>query len=675
MKMRKRYLSLILCLVLFASLLPTAFATGPVVKVNGVDLSAGTVTGVTFADNKLTISAYTVTDKAEGVTSLIEVTGGDIEIDLKQNLDITGKTYDGVISSEGKVTFVNSTSQTLTSDAKGIVAGTVELKAAKLSVNSTDAAAIEADTVTVDATSELTAKAVGDKAEASVDISAVTAGAVTSAGKLKAEGRDYGITLKVVTGVDKQCAINDGSFEGTGAKGAFKEADGITIDSTKLAVKAGDNKTDAELMKADDASKFSSQKYVETVTYVPVENVTMKSSTTIAKGGNEPLTATITPENATFQEVEWSSNAPTVATVDSSTGEVTGVATGTASITAQSKDNPGKFATCTVTVVPAVIPVESVAITGPSTVKVGEEKNLQVTVNPSTATNKNLTYTSSDEDVLKVYADGKIKGIKAGTANVTVTSEDGSHTATREITVTEDTYITAISITGATHTLNGKGVSKVLTAVLTPTNPTNKAVNWKSSDETVCTVTQSTTNQLQATVKAVKNGECTITCASAKDASIKDTWKITVTNAEADSYKITNTSTPTWYYDNKNTNKDVTITANGPASLFNGLKIGSLTVPANTGYTLAQDTSGNTVLTVKDSWLQNNVPKTRSKLTLELSYSDGGKATGNFHVLSVSDTPFTGDSDATFAYVLLLVSGLGIVWCGLTYSRRKRTEQ
>lgn len=674
MKTRKRLLSVILCLVLFASLLPVAFAAATV-TVNGVapDADGTAVPGVKFDGSKLTVGpGFTVADKAEGVGFLIEVTGGDIEVDLKQELDITGKTYDGVISSTGKITFVNSASQNLKSDAKGIVAGEVALTAAKLSVTAKDNAAIDADKVNVDEDSELTAAAA--KANASVDISAITAGAVTSAGKLTANGGDYGITLKDVTGIDKACAVNDGSFVGTGSKGVFKEAFGITVDSTKLAVKAGNDAASAVLKNAGDASTFYNQKYVEIVPYVPVTGISLnKPSTTIAAGADETLTVTITPENATNKEVEWSSNNTAAATVDS-TGKVTGVAVGTASITAQSKDNPGKFATCTVTVAASVIHVDDVEITGPSTVKVNEEKALQVTITPANATNQKLYYSSSDDTVLIAASDGKILGRKAGKATVTVTSDDGSHTDTYEITVTADTDITAIRINGATHTLSGKGTFTSLNAVLTPTNPTNSAVNWTSSDNTICTVTQSTTNQLQATVKAVKNGECTITCASAKDPTVKDTWKITVTNAEADPYKITNTSTPTWYYDNKNTNKDVTITANGPASLFTGLKIGSLTVPANTGYTLAQDTSGNTVLTVKDSWLQNNVPKTRSNLTLELTYSNGGKATGNFHVLSVSDTPFTGDSDVTFAYVLLLASGLGIVWCGLHYGRRKRTE-
>lgn len=651
MKTRKRLLSVILCLVLFASLLPTAFADTAVVKVNGVDLSAGAVTGITFADNKLTVGpGFTVEDKAEGVGFLIEVTGGDIEVDLKQDLDITEKDYDGVINSTKKITFVNTTSQQIESNKKGIVAEEVNLTAAKLSVTSSDDAAITAATLTVEGASELSAT-----------------------------GKDNAVKSNGANGTTEfNIVVKSGTVTLTGGTNAIQQDPAINLDVAdyaNLAVHYGDSSASPTLASdPKNVDVYKNAKYIKMEPKVAVTGISLnKPSTTIAAGADETLTATITPTDATNKEVEWSSNNTAVATVDS-TGKVTGVAVGTAVITAKSKDNPEKQAVCAVTVAASVIPVQSVEITGPSTVKVNEEKALQVTITPTNATNQKLYYSSSDDTVLIAASDGKILGRKAGKATVTVTSDDGSHTDTYEITVTADTDITAIRINGATHTLSGKGTFTSLNAVLTPTNPTNSAVNWTSSDNTICTVTQSTTNQLQATVKAVKNGECTITCASAKDPTVKDTWKITVTNAEADPYKITNTSTPTWYYDNKNTNKDVTITANGPASLFTGLKIGSLTVPANTGYTLAQDTSGNTVLTLKDSWLQNNVPKTRSNLTLELTYSNGGKATGNFHVLSVSDTPFTGDSDVTFAYVLLLASGLGIVWCGLHYGRRKRTE-
>ena len=80
-----------------------------------------------------------------------------------------------------------------------------------------------------------------------------------------------------------------------------------------------------------------------------ITNVTMSASTLDLKAGDEAqqLTATVTPEDATYKAVEWSSNNDNIATVDAS-GNVTAVAPGQAVITATCKDDRTKTATCTV---------------------------------------------------------------------------------------------------------------------------------------------------------------------------------------------------------------------------------------------------------------------------------------------------------------------------------------
>lgn len=88
---------------------------------------------------------------------------------------------------------------------------------------------------------------------------------------------------------------------------------------------------------------------------VPVASISLNASTAeLIIGGNEAmatttLTATVTPENATEQSVQWTSSDGTVATVTEE-GVVTAVSEGTATITAAAKDGSGKTATCTVTV-------------------------------------------------------------------------------------------------------------------------------------------------------------------------------------------------------------------------------------------------------------------------------------------------------------------------------------
>ena len=88
---------------------------------------------------------------------------------------------------------------------------------------------------------------------------------------------------------------------------------------------------------------------------VPVESVSLDKTTLgLTKGETAQLTATVLPETATNRNVTWSSNAPGVATVDSS-GKVTAVAPGTATITVTTEDGK-KTATCTVTVRPDIPP-------------------------------------------------------------------------------------------------------------------------------------------------------------------------------------------------------------------------------------------------------------------------------------------------------------------------------
>ena len=162
-----------------------------------------------------------------------------------------------------------------------------------------------------------------------------------------------------------------------------------------------------------------------------------KNATTIAIGANETLTATITPANADNQAVTWSSNNTAVASVDQ-TGKVTGVSAGTATITVTTQDG-NKTATCTVTVPdPSADPV---AVTGVSLNKtstsltVGATETLTATVAPANATNQAVTWSSNNTAVASVDQNGKVTGVSAGTATITVTTQDGNKTATCTVTV------------------------------------------------------------------------------------------------------------------------------------------------------------------------------------------------------------------------------------------------
>ena len=147
---------------------------------------------------------------------------------------------------------------------------------------------------------------------------------------------------------------------------------------------------------------------------VPVTGVTLnKIVLELYMGGSETLKATITPAGATNQNVTWTSSKPTVATVDAN-GKVTAKSLGMADITVTTEDG-GYTATCRVGVVRR--PGGDVSVTGvtlnktATTIAVGASETLTATIAPTNATNKKVTWTSSDPAVATVDASGKVTGV------------------------------------------------------------------------------------------------------------------------------------------------------------------------------------------------------------------------------------------------------------------------
>lgn len=148
------------------------------------------------------------------------------------------------------------------------------------------------------------------------------------------------------------------------------------------------------------------------------------------------LNATVSPFNADNQTILWSSSNANVATVDKN-GLVTAKAKGDAVITASSDDGH-KSASCTVTV---LISVTGVTLDKNSiSLYEGGIDNLMATVAPDNANNPSLLWSSSDPEVVLITGDGangKLFALAKGTADITVTTVDGGHTATCKVTVQE----------------------------------------------------------------------------------------------------------------------------------------------------------------------------------------------------------------------------------------------
>ena len=148
-----------------------------------------------------------------------------------------------------------------------------------------------------------------------------------------------------------------------------------------------------------------------------------------------------------------------------------------------------------------VTPATSVTLNESSiTVEEKETYQLTATVLPADATNQNVAWESSNNEVATVV-NGLVTAIAAGEATITVTTEDGSFTAT--CTVTVIVSATSVTLNESSITLDEKETYQ-LTATILPANATDKNVTWKSSNNEVATV-------VNGLVTAVAAGSATIT--------------------------------------------------------------------------------------------------------------------------------------------------------------------
>ena len=218
--------------------------------------------------------------------------------------------------------------------------------------------------------------------------------------------------------------------------------DGYTLDSNKC-----------ECVKNDDKDNDSDDDSVA-VKSVSVD----KTSVSLVAGNKTSIKASINPSNASNKSLKWSSSNSKVATVDQN-GNITAVAAGTATITVKAAN--GKSTTIKVTVSAKNVDVISVSIDGGNrSLKVGDSVALKATINPSNASNKSLTWSSSKSDVASVDKNGKVTARAAGTTTITVKTANGK-SASVTITVTA-TY--TIKLTGIVPA-DGSAIKQYIAAV------------------------------------------------------------------------------------------------------------------------------------------------------------------------------------------------------------------
>ncbi len=260
-----------------------------------------------------------------------------------------------------------------------------------------------------------------------------------------------------------------------------------------------------------------------------------KSDISLIPGETAQLTATVSPSDATDKSISWSSANENVATVDN-TGKVTAVGKGETVITATTTDK-GFSAVCNVTV---TIPVTGITCDRESvTLLDGATAKLNFTVLPENASNTSIKIVSSDPSVASVDSEGTVKGLKAGTAVITATTEEGEYSVSVNVTVFFSSNLVVYN-TSNKSILSGNeiiiGLKSVInltvidvtdpdfkaTADMIKVNEGNEAVSFASSDQDGTGI---------ITVSAVSAGSAnlTITFESSRG-KFEKTIKVTVTN-------------------------------------------------------------------------------------------------------------------------------------------------
>ena len=253
---------------------------------------------------------------------------------------------------------------------------------------------------------------------------------------------------------------------------------------------------------------------------VPVTGITVNPSELLLEEKEaKELKATVEPANATNKGVIFSSSNTNVAVV-SNDGLVTAVNNGTAIITVTSKENSSIIAKCSVKVGKPVMVTDVTVQPAELKLKTDGTYQLSVSVLPSNADERGVTFESSNTAVATVSASGLVTAKGPGTATITATAKDGSgKKATCTVTVTQP--VKGVTVSPASVVIQKGNVQK-LTASVVPANATNQELVYKSSNETVAIVSK------DGIITGLNEGWATITVCSEENQAIYGTCTVKV---------------------------------------------------------------------------------------------------------------------------------------------------
>ncbi len=284
---------------------------------------------------------------------------------------------------------------------------------------------------------------------------------------------------------------------------------------------------------AADGSGISGSCIVE-VLPVKVEEIILNvRSLEMSVGDSSQLSATVKPDNAKVKDIDWFSSNENVVTVDD-TGLVTAMGLGTASIIAKAFDGSEVWTACSVNVNFAAVTSLTLDHTTLTIAQSDSPVRLIATVEPDYASQKTLNWTSDNNQVATVSADGTVTPVAPGMAVITARTTDGSNLqATCNVTVVRDAAGEVV-INPATLILE-INQSYRLTASVSPSTAPQEVI-WASSDMLVATV------GADGTVNAISDGTAVITATTADGSGVSSSCVVEVLPAKVEEIILSVTS-------------------------------------------------------------------------------------------------------------------------------------
>ena len=319
------------------------------------------------------------------------------------------------------------------------------------------------------------------------------------------------------------------------------EGESLTLDDG-ASLNAGGHNVIVDGGTLDDSIKNS---LGDSVKYTPTITTTTLTDGTVGTSYSQTLTATGTAP------ITWSiaegSSLPTGLSLNGNTISGTPTTAGTYSFTVTASNSGGSDSEqLSITISSATnIPVESVSLDKANLeLTEGETAQLTATVLPDKATNKNVTWSTSNASIATVDANGEVTAVSAGTATITATADGKSATCT--VTVTADTVpVTGVSL-NKTSTSLYVGDTETLTATVQPGNASNQTVTWSTSDASVATVEngvvratgRGTATITVTTVDGSFTADCTVTVSRYSTGGGPTTYAVTAPDVENGTVRV-----------------------------------------------------------------------------------------------------------------------------------------